>query len=312
MAGWSEADIPDQAGRIAVVTGASSGIGLEAARALAQAGAELVLAVRDPGRGMAAAAAIRQSAPAARLRVMQLDLASLASVRAFAAAAEQELPRIDLLLNNAGLGLLPHRQVTADGFEMQIGTNHLGHFALTALLVPVLLRAPAARVVTIASIAHRRGRIDFDDLQLTRRYSGRASYNRSKLANLIFALELARRAQAVQSPIASLAAHPGLSLTGFIPASGMPGIFVRAGLLVSRLVGQSARAGALPGLYAGTMPDAKNGEYWGPDGIGEVRGHPRRAGLWPQARRQEDWARLWQMSEALTGVTFPSLARAGG
>ncbi len=310
MARWTDTDIPDQTGRIAVVTGATSGIGLEAAKALAAHGAEVVLAVRDIAKGERTADAIRKAHKAARLSVQKLDVASLASVRAFAEVADEALPRIDLLLNNAGLGLIPQRQVTADGFELQLGTNHLGHFALTGLLIPTLLRAPKPRVVAIASIAHNRGRMDFDDLQMVHGYAGRKSYNRSKLANLLFALELARRAAAENSPIASIAAHPGLSVTGFIGASGMAGPIVQAGLLISQILGQSAQAGAWPGLYAATMPDVKNGDYWGPHGIAELRGYPRLAVVAAHAQRQADWARLWAMSEELTGVSYPSLGRA--
>jgi len=310
MAGWTDQNIPDQTGRVIVITGASSGIGFEAAKALAQNGAEVVLAVRDVQKGEKVLAMIRALTPAARVSVMRLDVADLASVREFSSVVQQELPRIDVLLNNAGLGLMPERQVTVDGFELQLGTNHLGHFALTGLLAPVLLRAPAPRVVTIASIAHARGRMDFGDLQMEHLYTGRKAYNRSKLANLEFALELARQAAAQNSPLLSIAAHPGLSNTGFIPASGIPAMTVAIGLLATRILGHSARNGAWPGLYAATMNDVKNGDYWGPNGIAELRGTPALAVVKPHAQRREDWARLWRISEELTGVSYPPLTRA--
>jgi NAD(P)-dependent dehydrogenase (short-subunit alcohol dehydrogenase family) len=297
--GWSSADIPDLSGRVAIVTGATSGIGREAARALAAHGAEVILAVRDPARGAALA---RELGP--RARVEALDLADLASVRAFA----QRIETVNLLLNNAGLGMQPRRETTRDGFELQIGTNHLGHFALTGLLVPALLRATAPRVVTIASVAHNRGRIDFDDLMSERHYSGRAVYSQSKLANLMFARELARRAEAQGSVLTSLAAHPGLASTGFMRATKLPAPVMALGSVVMGVLGQSAARGALPGLYALTMPDARNGEYWGPDGVMEARGLPARAKVAPQARDEAAAARLWEVSERLTGVVFPPLA----
>ena len=308
MPTWTPETLPDLTGRIAIITGATSGLGLHCAHTLAERGAEVVLAVRNVAKGETVAAEIRARRSAASVTVRELDLASLASVRAFAERAGAELPRIDVLLNNAGLGMQPQRHETKDGFEQQFGTNHLGHFALTGLLIPALLRAPAPRVVTVSSMAHRRGAMAWDDLQSARSYQGRAAYNQSKLANLMFALELAARATEQGSRLASLAAHPGLALTGFIPATQMPGWMQTAGLLASRIIGQSAEAGSWPLLYAAAMPDAKNGEYWGPDGTKEIRGYPARAGVWPHARNRADWQRLWSVSEQLTGVTFPPLA----
>jgi NAD(P)-dependent dehydrogenase (short-subunit alcohol dehydrogenase family) len=307
MSTWTANDIPNLAGRIAVVTGATSGIGFEAALALAGKGAETVLAVRDTGRGEACAERIRAQHQAARLRVMALDLASLDSVQKFAEAASA-LPAIDILLNNAGLGFQPVRSVTKDGFERQFGTNHLGHFALTGRLIPALLKAPAPRVVTIASLAHRRGLINFDDPQSEQKYSGNAAYSQSKLANLMFALELNRRARLAGSRLVSIAAHPGLATTGFIAATETPGWQRAIGGAVMRLLGQDAARGALPGLYAATMPDAAGGQYWGPDGMREMKGAPALAKIFPQAEDAADAARLWSISETLTGVTFPPLA----
>jgi NAD(P)-dependent dehydrogenase (short-subunit alcohol dehydrogenase family) len=308
MAAWSVDSIPDQTGRIAVITGATSGLGHWCARSLARRGAEVVLAVRNAARGEAVAAEIRAEYPAAKVSVSELDLASLASVRDFAARSAGALPRIDVLLNNAGLGMQPTRHETKDGFEQQFGTNHLGHFALTGLLVPVLLRAPAPRVVTVASMAHRRGAMAWDDLQSQKNYSGRAVYSQSKLANLMLALELAARAKEQGSRLVSIGAHPGLALTGFLAATEMPGWMQTAGVVVSKLVGQSAEAGSWPSLYAAAMPDAANGEYWGPDGFLEIRGMPARGRVWPHATQRADWQRLWTESEKLTGVVYPPLA----
>jgi len=307
MSLWTANDIPNLTGRIAIVTGATSGIGFEAALALAGKGAETVLAVRDVTRGEACAARIRAQHPNAKLQVMALDLASLDSVKKFAETAST-LPAIDILLNNAGLGFQPTRSVTKDGFERQFGTNHLGHFALTGRLIPTLLKAAAPRVVTIASLAHRRGRINFDDLQSAKGYSGNAVYSQSKLANLMFALELDRRARSANSKLLSAAAHPGLSTTGFIAATEMPGWQRAIGGVVMQLLGQNAAHGALPGLYAATMPDVAGGQYWGPDGMREMRGAPALAKIFPQAQDEAAAARLWTVSETLTGVTFPPLA----
>ncbi len=308
MTGWRADAMPDQTNRTIVITGASSGIGYEAALALAEKGAELVLAVRDTRKGEACAARIRAACAGAKISVGTLDLASLAAVRDFAARMNDSLAKIDVLLNNAGLGFQPQRQTTRDGFEGMFGTNHLGHFALTGQLIPALLRAAAPRVVTIASIAHRRGRIDFADLQTERPYDPRRAYGQSKLANLMFALEFDRKLREAGSRIASIAAHPGVSSTGFMAATGMPGWKIAIGKLAIGLLGQNAAAGALPGLYAATMPDVQGGQYWGPDGLLEVRGAPRLAALAPQARDQAVWARLWQASETLTGVVYPPLA----
>jgi NAD(P)-dependent dehydrogenase (short-subunit alcohol dehydrogenase family) len=308
MAGWSEQTIPDQTGRIIVITGASSGIGEAAAAALAGRGGQVVLAVRDQARGDATRARILARSPGADVTVSLVDMASLASISDFAARTSATLPRIDVLLNNAGLGLQSVRAVTADGFERQFGTNHLGHFALTGLLIPTLLRAYAPRVVTIASIAHRRGAIDFDDLQGEKLYDGRKAYGQSKLANLMFAYELARRAHRVSSRLISVAAHPGVATTGFVAATGMPGPMVAIGNLAIRLFGQDSVHGALPGLYAATMPNVQGGQYWGPDGLLEVRGAPAQAKPKPHALDRDVWLRLWTVSEQLTGVTYPPLA----
>jgi NAD(P)-dependent dehydrogenase (short-subunit alcohol dehydrogenase family) len=300
--------IPDLSGKQAIITGASSGIGFEAAKALAAKGASVVLAVRNTARGEAAAAKIRAAHPDAKLTVAALELTSLASVRDFAERMADTLARLDILLNNAGLGLQSKRAVTADGFERQFGTNHLGHFALTGRLIPTLLRAPLPRVVTIASIAHRGGAIALDDLQTERPYSGRRAYGQSKLANIMFAFELDRRARQQGARLLSLAAHPGVATTGFMAATEKPGAIASFAQLGISLLGNTAAAGALPGLYAATMPDIQGGQYWGPDGIMEVRGKPALAKLAPQAQDKAVWSALWTASEELTGVVYPPLA----
>ncbi len=308
MTAWTADAIPTLVGRTAIVTGCTSGIGYEAALALAAHGAEVIMAVRDTARGQACAARIRGAHPEARLTVMALDVASLASIREFAERASDTLARVDVLINNAGLGLQARRAVTLDGFERQFGTNHLGAFALTGRLMAALLRAPSPRVVAIASIAHRRGRINFDDLQTERPYNGRVAYGQSKLANLMFALELDRRARLAGSRLVSVAAHPGVATTNFIAATGMPGLAARAINLGIGVLGQNAEQGARPGLYAATMPDVVGGQYWGPNGLLEVRGAPALAQISAHALDRAAWERLWVESERLTGVTYPPLA----
>lgn len=307
MPGWTKTDIPDLTGTRAIVTGASSGIGAVAAEALAGKGADVILAVRDTAKGDSVATAIRRRHPSAQLKTMELDLADLGKVRAFAEAITADGRPVDILLNNAGLGMQRQRAVTRDGFERQFGTNHLGHFALTGLLFPALLRAAAPRVVSIASLAHWRGRIDFNDPQGEARYDGGKAYNQSKLANIMFALELDRRVRAAGLPLKSVAAHPGVASTGFISATLFPAYQQVIANAAVRLIGQDAEAGALPGLYAATMPDVEGGQYWGPDGRFELRGGPRPARLAPQAKDRTAWTRLWTLSAALTGVTFPGL-----
>ena len=308
MASWTPHDVPDQTGRIIVITGANSGIGAAAAEALAGRGAQVVMAARNEAAAEATRAAILRRVPGARLVTSKLDLADLASVRDFAARTSAAYPHVDILLNNAGLGMQPTRDTTTDGFERQFGTNHLGHFALTGLLMPSLLRATMPRVVAISSIAHRMGRITFDDLQGERAYSGGQAYNQSKLANLMFALELDRRAQAARSRLVSVAAHPGVSTTGFLANSRMPGYQLAIAKPMVRLIGQDAERGSWPGIYAAAMPDVRGGQYWGPDGLLEFRGRPAPAKVAAQGSDSAVWSRLWAESERLTGVTYPPLA----
>jgi NAD(P)-dependent dehydrogenase (short-subunit alcohol dehydrogenase family) len=299
---WTAADIPDQRGRVAVVTGANSGIGLVTARELARAGARVVLAVRDAEKGAAAGREIAEAVPGADLEVGSLDLSSLASVRGFAEWFEREHEALDLLINNAGV-MAPPRRVTTDGFELQFGTNHLGHFALTGLLLGRMEGREDARVVTVSSGAHRMGRINLDDLQGERRYGRWSAYGQSKLANLLFAFELDRRLRAAGSAIRSVAAHPGYAATNLqFAAPPMPDRLIMA--FSNRVFAQSAEMGALPLLYAATQPALEGGTYVGPDGLFEQRGYPKPVEATGAARDAEVARRLWEVSEGLTGVTF--------
>jgi NAD(P)-dependent dehydrogenase (short-subunit alcohol dehydrogenase family) len=291
---WTVADVPDLAGRVAVVTGASAGIGFATAGALAGRGAHVVLAVRDEARGAAAAARIAGST-----EVVRLDLADLMSVRRAAAEVTGRHPRIDLLVNNAA-AWSPMRVETRDGFELQFGVNHLGHFALTGLLLDRLLDAPGSRVVTVSSVSHRGGRLDLADLPM-RDYRHGAAYARSKLANLLFAFELHRRLTAAGAATASLAAHPGGVWTGLFRGAN-PRLFVNT---IGWLMTQSADRGAWPILRAGTDPAARGGEYYGPRGLGELKGSPKPVQATAAANDESMAGRLWDESQRLTGVTYP-------
>lgn len=295
--------MPDQSGRIAIVTGANTGLGYHTAAMLAQGGAHVVLAVRNLEKGNAALARIVAANPKADVTLAQLDLSSLESVRHAADALRANYPRIDLLINNAGVMYTP-KQVTADGFEMQFGTNHLGHFALTGLLLDHLLNVRGSRVVTISSVGHRiRAGIHFDDLQWERRYDRVAAYGQSKLANLLFTYELQRRLATAAKNTIAVAAHPGLSNTEL--ARNLPGIFKPAVNLFWAVMSQGAAMGALPTLRAATDPDVEGGQYYGPDGLGEQRGHPKLVSSSAQSHDEELQRRLWAVSEELTGVSFP-------
>jgi NAD(P)-dependent dehydrogenase (short-subunit alcohol dehydrogenase family) len=311
MANWTCNDIPPQTGRLAVVTGATGGLGYETALALAGAGAEVVLTGRNETKGNAALAAIRARYPRALIAYQHLDLASLASVREFVERLMAEHNALDLLINNAGVMTPPTRKETADGFELQFGTNYLGHFALTAQLLPALRKAAGPRVVNLSSIAHKlRAAIHFDDLQWTRRYDPWPAYAQSKLAMLMFAFELQRRSDANGWGLLSNAAHPGFARTDLI-ANG-PGEYSLANLVgrwtVQPLMSQSAAAGALPTLYAATAPDAKPGGYYGPTGLFETKGPVGEAAIASSARDKAVSARLWQVSEELTHVRWPDTA----
>jgi NAD(P)-dependent dehydrogenase (short-subunit alcohol dehydrogenase family) len=287
------ASIPDLTGCTAVVTGANSGIGLPTALELARHGAHVFVACRSPERGHAAVTHIRERATSGRVEYVPLDLADLASVRATAKSLVDRLDGLDILVNNAGVGMIS-RQVTVDGFERQFGTNHLGHFALTGLLLPLLLARPSARVVTVSSDNHAEGDIDFDDLRAERRYGRNAIYARSKLANLLFTLELQRRADEADVGLLSLASDPGTTATNI-------GALPRAVGVLMRLFLQSADKGAIPSLHAATSPEARGGEFYGPG--------PKRMTPAPQALDQAVAGRLWDVSENLTGVRFAALER---
>jgi NAD(P)-dependent dehydrogenase (short-subunit alcohol dehydrogenase family) len=305
-AGWTPDNIPDLSGKTILVTGGNSGIGYEAARVFARKGAHVVLACRDVQKAHAARDAITSEGPQASVEAMEIDLASLASVRAFAQAYRSRHQRLDVLCNNAGVMALPYRK-TADGFEMQFGTNHLGHFALTGLLLDLILQTPAARVVTVSSGAHRMGRIRFADLQWGRRYRKWAAYGQSKLANLLFAYELQRRLDGAKATAISVACHPGYAATNLqLAGPRMAGSSVMEALLqfLNRLVAQNAEMGALPTLYAATAPDVRGGDYFGPDGLGEMRGYPTKVRSSARSRDREAAGKLWEISEKLTGVRY--------
>jgi NAD(P)-dependent dehydrogenase (short-subunit alcohol dehydrogenase family) len=306
MAIWTTRDIPDQTGRLAVITGATGGLGLETALALAGAGAKVVLAGRNPAKGRAAETLIRSRHAKADIRFELIDLASLASVAAFAERMLDAGRPIHILINNAGIMALPKRKTTTDGFERQFGTNYLSHFALTARLLP-LLRAAKARVVQLSSIAHRGGAIRLNDLNYTQGYKPFEVYAQTKLAMLMFALELDRQSTAHGWGLTSVAAHPGIASTDLIAngqgaASG--GLVARLSKLVVNVIGQSAAAGALPQLMAATLPGVRGGQYFGPQGWKELKGPPGPGKIGAQALDTEVAAKLWVASETLTGVAF--------
>ncbi len=305
--GFDASEIPDQSGRTIVVTGGNSGLGYETVRALSARGAHVVMASRNLDKAHEAIARITREHPAAKLEARALDLASLESIRIFADALAASHPRLDVLVNNAGVMALPYR-TTADGFEMQIGTNHLGHFALTGLLIERLMETPGSRVVTVSSQAHRTGRIDFEDLHGEKSYQRWLAYGQSKLANLLFGFELERRLRAAGSHVLSVAAHPGYAATNLQSAgakmenSSLKERFFELG---NRLLAQSGEQGALPQLYAATMPDVTSGDYYGPDGFFEMWGEPKRVGTTSRAKDRELARRLWERSERETGVRYP-------
>ena len=291
--------MPDQSGRVALVTGANSGLGLHTSIGLARKGARVLMACRDAGRAGRALVQVQAAGPGATVELVSLDLASLASVEAAAADVAGRTSALDLLVDNAGV-MAPPRTTTADGFELQLGTNHLGHFALTGRLLPLLLAAPAPRVVVVSSGAHKIGKIAFEDLQSERSYSRWGAYGQSKLANLLFARELDRRSAA--TPLLVAAAHPGYAATHL--QSGQGSFLLEALMKVGNVVlAQSDADGAMPSLYAATMPDVRRGDYWGP-AFAELRGEPKRVGRARSAQDDAVAARLWTESERLTGVRY--------
>ncbi|MEU6972981.1 oxidoreductase [Kitasatospora aureofaciens] len=298
---WSAERIPDQTGRVFLVTGANSGLGLVTTRAIARRGGEVVLAVRDEARGRRAVAEITADLPRARLEVRRIDLADLDSVRAFAEQLRSDGVRPDVLVNNAGV-LAPPRTLSPQGHELQFAANHLGHFALTGLLLDLLGRGKDPRVVTVSSANHRQGRLFFDDLTGERRYSPMGYYNQSKLANALFGHELHRRLTAAGSPVRSLLAHPGYAATN-IQAHSVGPVRLLFGRFLLPLA-QAPEQGALPQLFAATAPEALSGQLIGPGGTGELRGAPKVVRLAPRAVDAETGRRLWELSERLTGVRF--------
>jgi NAD(P)-dependent dehydrogenase (short-subunit alcohol dehydrogenase family) len=312
---WKAADIPSLAGKRVIITGANSGIGYHAALKLARKGAQVVLACRDRQRGEGAVARLHADSPGTHTELAILDLASLSSVRDFAKKELTQHRPLHILINNAGVMAPPKRLQTADGFEIQFGTNVLGHFALTALLMSALDQAAAAspdrpRIVTIASIAHKRGQLNFDDLQSTKAYSPMKAYQQSKLANLILAFELNRRLRAASSRVMSVAAHPGVANTNLLQSGDHGPVEKALRNLAGHAIGivlNSDSEGALPTLYAATSPNAEDGGYYGPQGFQEMRGDDvDRAFVAPQARDASAATRLWQTCEDLTGTQFLS------
>src|SRR6202795_174413 len=311
MTNWTIVNIPPQAGKLAVVTGATGGLGYQTAMRLAQAGAEVALTGRHEAQGREAVSRIPNQFPDAKISFEALDLANLASVADFARRFATAHASLDLLINNAGVMALPTRQTTVDGFEMQFGTNYLGHYALTAQLLPLLRRGHEPRVVNLSSIAHRTGFIHFSDLQGERLYSPWKAYNQSKLAMLMFALELQRRSDAGGWNLMSNAAHPGYARTDLIAnGPGASGLLWQINKLLRPYVSQSAAEGALPTLFAATSPEAKAAGYYGPNGFYELKGPPVPAKIMPQAKDAAAAARLWDVSSALTGVSFEQVAAA--
>ncbi len=301
---WTTRDIPSQAGKLAIVTGANSGIGYHTALELVRAGAHVILACRNPAKADEAKNRILSAVPQAAVEISQVDMADLDSIRAFAEAFVASGRKLDMLINNAGVMGFPQRTPTAQGFEGQFGTNHLGHFALTGELMPALLKTPHSRVITVASIAHKGGRMRFEDPNWERAYDPRKAYQQSKLANLLFGLELDRRLKRANADVASIMAHPGVATTSIISNGMGSGVQAKIASMVLPLFAQSDARGAWPTLYAATSPDAKGGHYYGPDGIAEIKGLPTEVRPKPHALDPVAAARLWHISEQMTGVEY--------
>lgn len=303
---WTAENIPDLSGKTFIVTGANSGLGLETSRVLASKGARVIMTARNLKKGQAALESIKKSYPEADLELKSLDLADLSSVRSFAADILAEEEQIDGLINNAGVMMIP-RMETKDGFEMQFGTNHLGHFALTGLLINRLLENPTARIVNVSSLMHTRGEMNFDDLMGQENYDETAAYGQSKLANLLFTYELQRRLEAAGKDLLAVAVHPGYTDTN-LQAVGpeLSGSKFRAFIMsiANRLFAQDVEIGALPTLYAATAADVNPCDYIGPGGFNEMRGYPKKVSSNAASHNLQDAKKLWEISEELTGVTY--------
>ena len=309
MAKWNEGNIPDLKGKYVLVTGAASGIGFEAARALAQHDAEVLVVDRNESAGLAAVARIRAVRPDAKVAFRALDLSHLQAVRAFAAVLLEEGRPVDILINNAGIQPLAERRTSVDGFELTFAIGHLGHSVLTGLMLPLLNAAPAPRVVTVSSLVHGQGRFDWDDLQMQHGYDAQRAYNQTKLANLLFARELQRRVDRARGKIKSIAVHPGVAQTAIGANRKALGKFQFGDYLVSAvlsvvmpLLGQPAAAGALPTLYGAVAPQAEGGGFYGPDGFGGTKGAPGPAVIKPAGQDMAAAEKLWDVTEQLTGV----------
>jgi NAD(P)-dependent dehydrogenase (short-subunit alcohol dehydrogenase family) len=300
---WTAADIPDQTGRTVLVTGANSGLGQETARRFAEHGAHVIMTARSEDKGRKAADEIRAEFPRASLEVRLLDLADLDSVAAFAESLRADRARLDVLVNNGGV-MAPPRSLSPQGHERQFATNHLGHFALTGHLIGMLEAGRNPRVVTVSSLAHRSGRIHFEDLSGAEKYSPTGFYSQSKFANAVFGLELDRRLRAAGSPVRSLIAHPGFTTTRLV-ANGLNAPLRLVGRAVAPMLSMTVDEGALPQIRAAADPNAQGGQYYGPDGKGERKGRPVVVETIPEAKDQETAARLWTLSEELTGVRYP-------
>jgi NAD(P)-dependent dehydrogenase (short-subunit alcohol dehydrogenase family) len=300
MPNWTANDIPDQMGKVAIVTGANCGVGYETARALASKGATVIMACRNEEKGTAAAQTIRDEYRDALIDWLHLDLADLSSIRHFVEEFLGRYDQLHLLINNAGVMMIPELRRTVDGFEMQFGTNHLGHFALTGLLLDTINRTPDARVVTVSSSGHRQGRMDFANLNAEVSYSRIMAYTESKLANLLFTYELQRRFETAGARTIAVASHPGWTATNLQRDVGLFRFF-------NPFFAMQPEQGALPTLYAATAPDVQGGDYYGPDGFGEMRGYPKKV---ESSQRSQDMAsaeKLWQVSEELTGIPYQGL-----
>ncbi|HEY9113216.1 MAG TPA: oxidoreductase [Bacteroidales bacterium] len=296
---WTHNHITDQSGKTVLVTGANSGTGFETAKEFAGNNATVIIAVRNLEKGNEAAAKIKKDFLKADVTAMKLDLSSLASVRKFAADFKAKYDKLDILINNAGVMVPPYSK-TEDGFELQFGTNHLGHFALTGLLIDLLLKTENSRIVTMSSMAHKAGKINFDDLHYEKKYNKMAAYGQSKVANLFFTYELQRKLEAIGSNTIAVAAHPGWSATNL-------GRHNKLFDIVAPIFGQNSLQGAWPLLYAATSPDVKNGDYYGPEGFMEIKGHPKKVRSTSYSQNLQVADKLWEKSVELTGVKFEAL-----